>query len=90
MLHDNLSSKTVDRLPVLIFQPSGMQLLGVPKMEASTGEENAEIVYEILNQWNAIDGIVAMSFDTTPANSGRFKGACALLEQKRRSLLKHV
>lgn len=42
----------------------------------------AEAVFLALIDWNAIDDIVALSFDTTSSNSGRWSGAAVLLERK--------
>lgn len=79
----------VDRLPVLITQRSGVQLLGVPKIASGTGEAMADAVYCLLKDWRALKDIVAMCFDTTNPNAGRLNGACALLEGKvGRSLLR--
>lgn len=79
----------VDRLAVALSQESGSQLLGLLKMENSSGEVMSEAVFLTLANWNATDDIVAMSFDTTHSNSGEFRGAAVLLERKLgRSLLK--
>lgn len=74
-------SEIVERLAVVLSQESGMQLLGIPKIENSTGEVMAEGVYSALIDWNAIDDIVAVSFDTTSSNTGRDNGAIAFLER---------
>lgn len=74
--------ENVERLAVVVSQESGMQLLGIPKIENATGEVMAESVYLALADWNAIDDIAAVSFDTTNSNSGPNNGAIALLERK--------
>jgi len=43
------------------------QLLGVPQLNAGTGEAIARVIEE----WELVDGISAMCFDTTASNSGR-------------------
>jgi hypothetical protein len=35
---------------------------------------------DLLRQWNLLDKVQAMCFDTTSGNTGHLKGACALLE----------
>lgn len=79
----------VDRLPVLITQRSGTQLLGVAKIASGTGEAQADAVYCLLKDWKALKNIIGMCFDTTNPNAGRLNGACSLLEGKLgRSLLR--
>lgn len=88
LLPDIGSKENVDRLPVLISQYTGHQLLGVPKIESGSGENTAEAVYQLMTDWNIADGVVASCFDTTSANTGPFSGALVLLEGKlRRKLL---
>lgn len=84
-----MSGRRVDRLPIIISQPTGDQLLDVAKLHDQTGADVAEAVYKALIDWNATDGVVAMSFDTEAKNTGPFSGACTRLERKLgRSLLK--
>lgn len=81
--------KTVERLPVLISQETGVQLLKIPKIDDQTGLSTAGAVLETLIEWGVTENIVAMSFDTTAANTGQYTGACAILEHKLgRNLLK--
>ena len=47
-----------------------------------TGLQQAEAIKELLDEWDLTDSCVAMCFDTTAANTGRFSGACILLEAK--------
>lgn len=71
----------VDRIPVVLSQKCGFQLLGVPKIDSTTGCEMADAVFSIANEWNVADNIIGMSFDTTNSNSEEYNGACVLLEQ---------
>ena len=72
----------VDRLPVLVSGDGTEKLLGVPKLYAGTGEQEAEAVYSLLKKWRLVDQVQAMSFDTTSGNTGHVNGACTLLEKK--------
>lgn len=72
----------VDRLPILVSGDDKEKLLGVPKLAAGTGEQEAEAVYSMLNRWKLVDQVQAMSFDTTSGNTGHLNGACTLLEKK--------
>lgn len=73
---------SVDRIAVIVTAMDFEQIIGVPKVEAGTGEEQANAVIDALNDWDLTDKIQAISFDTTASNTGRLKGACVLLEQK--------
>lgn len=88
ILTDLTGEEKVDRIPVILSQRSGSQLLGIPKMNSGTGAESANAVFDLAVTWNIVNKIVAMVFDTTAANTGEYNGACVLLEKKiGRSLL---
>ena len=57
-------------------------MLGVPKLAAGPGEQEAEAVYSMLTRWKLVDKVQAMSFDTTSGNTGHLHGASTLLEKK--------
>lgn len=89
LMEDLAGHEKVERMPVIVSQKSGAQLLGVPKIASGTGEAMAEAVYTALQEWGVTENIVAMCFDTTSSNTGRINGACTLLEEKlERMLLK--
>ena len=56
------------------------QLVTVPKLESSSGKHQVTSVSTALFVWNLHDKVQIMCCDTT-ANTGRFNGACAILEQ---------
>jgi len=58
------------------------KVLGVPKLAAGPGEQEAEAVYSMLTRWKLVDKVQAMSFDTTSGNTGHLHGASTLLEKK--------
>uniref|UniRef100_A0A2S2PCY9 Uncharacterized protein n=1 Tax=Schizaphis graminum TaxID=13262 RepID=A0A2S2PCY9_SCHGA len=88
LLPDLTSKDKVDRLAVIVSGDGIMKLLGVPKIPNGTGEAQATAVFELLEEWNLIERIHFMSFDTTASNSGVKAGACVLLEKKiKRDLL---
>ena len=45
-------------------------------------ETMAVAIINTLQDWHIEDRVCAMSFDTTSTNTGKFAGACTLLEQK--------
>lgn len=58
------------------------KLLGIPKIENSSGENIADATLNFLRHW-ALDGLVEIvSFDTTATNTGINNGAAYLLEKK--------
>lgn len=60
----------VDRLPVIISDVRGTtKLLGVPKIPAGTGEATSTAVMQSLIDWELLDKVVGMSFDTTASNT---------------------
>lgn len=81
ILPNIFGSGKVDRLPVLVSGDGNEKLLGVPKLTAGTGENEADAVHSLLEKWNITESVQAMSFDTTSVNTGINKGACILLER---------
>lgn len=73
---------TVERLPIVVTSKDTEQLLAVPSLESSTGEEQAQAIYNALREWELTDIVQALCCDTTASNTGRLNGACVLLEQK--------
>lgn len=82
------SIESSDRLAVIVSGVGVTKILGIPKIESSTGIDQANAVYDLIVQWNLVNNIKSMGFDTTPSNSGHLSGACAILEKKmKKSLL---
>jgi len=48
---------------------------------SGTGQNQAEAVFQALEEWGLIDHVQALCCDTTASNTGRLKGACIILEQ---------
>lgn len=71
-----------DRLAVYVSGSGNTKLLGVPKIVSSTGEAQAEAIFQLLKEWNLENQISFMCFDTTASNTGVYKGATVLLQQK--------
>lgn len=47
ILPDITGKDKVDRIPVILSQRSGSQLLGVPKLQSGTGIAQANAVYDL-------------------------------------------
>ena len=57
-----------------------MKLLGITDLDSGTGLNQAKAVKNMLHEWSIEQRCVAMCFDTTASNTGKFAGACILLE----------
>ena len=77
----DLTGKQVDRLPILVSGLGISQLLAVAKLQAGTGQAQANAVIDAVEDWGIANQIRAMCFDTTSSNTGRMNGACVLIEQ---------
>lgn len=77
----DIRSLKEERLPILVSFDDREQLLAVPKIESSSGKDQAKAISNALFDWNLNDKVQIMCCDTTASNTGRFNGACALLEQ---------
>lgn len=76
------TKEQIDRLPVIVSGKGISQLLTVAPLASGTGEAQAAAVHSALEDWGIASSVRAMCFDTTSSNTGRFAGACVLLEQK--------
>ena len=52
-----LGGKDVERLPVLVSGDGNKKLLGVPKMNHRTGENEANAVYSLLEEWKLTEKV---------------------------------
>lgn len=73
--------ETVDRLAIIVTSEGKEQLLGIPEISSSTGQDQAMAVYEEVTNWNLEKKIQALCFDTTASNTGRINGACINIEK---------
>ena len=84
LLPDITGDSKVDRLPVIVSEPSTgtSKLLAVPKLGSGTGEAQAGAVVDSIADWKLTERVRGMCFDTTASNTGWRSGACVLIEQK--------
>ncbi|GBP22430.1 hypothetical protein EVAR_78606_1 [Eumeta japonica] len=78
----NARKSKEERLPIVISYKNQKQLIAVPRLESSTGSEQAQAVRKTIVDWNLADKVQIFCCDTTTLNTGRINGACVLLEQK--------
>ncbi|XP_053959928.1 uncharacterized protein LOC128864341 [Anastrepha ludens] len=71
-----------DRLSLVVTGGNMEKLLGIPKIESSTGDAIAAIIHNFLCKWKLDDLVEIVSFDTTAANTGVNNGAAFLLEKR--------
>ena len=71
-----------EHLAVLASSTNGklVKLLGITDLDSGTGLNQAKAVKNMLEEWSIEQRCVAMCFDTTASNTGKFAGACILLE----------
>ncbi|KAL4144007.1 hypothetical protein QTP88_006252 [Uroleucon formosanum] len=81
LLPSLIEKHNVDRLPIVASCNGKEQLLGVPALDTGTGADQANAIFQTLEDWCITDNIQALCYDTTASNTGRIKGACILLEQ---------
>lgn len=81
ILSSLIGKESIDRIPVVVSYNGKEQLLGIPAISSGTGQQQAEAVYDLLQEWSLIEKVEALCCDTTVSNLGRLKGACVLLEQ---------
>ena len=64
-----------ERLPILVSGDGIQKLLMVPKLAAGTGVLTGQAVYDAAKEWDLVDNIIGMCFDTTASNTGLKEGA---------------
>ncbi|KAG0700640.1 hypothetical protein GWK47_025517 [Chionoecetes opilio] len=77
-----------ERLPILVSGDGIQKLLMVPKLAAGTGVLTGQAVYDAAKEWDLVDNIIGMCFDTTVSNTGLKEGACVhIMKHVKRNLL---
>lgn len=64
-----MRSSKEELLPIIFSFGEKEQFLAVPKLESSSGRDQAEVVLNAHNYWNLIDKLQIMFCDTTASNS---------------------
>lgn len=71
-----------ERIGVVVTGNKIHKILGVPRANDGKGVTAAKTIFDACVDWNVVDRINGMCFDTTSANTGRLQGACKILEQE--------
>ena len=85
-----LSGQTEDRLSIAVSSPNTIpgQFIASPTIADGTGETMAECVYRCIEEFELLDNVEAVVFDTTASNTGKWSGSVTRFEAKlKRSLL---
>ncbi len=56
------------------------KILGIPVIPDSNGSAQHDAVVSLLNEWEILDKIIGLVFDTTSSNTGRFKASASAIE----------
>ena len=81
---DNITK--IERLPILVSDSKDtVKVLWVAKLQVGVESENAdkhiaETAVNYVKEWNLLELIYTMHFDTTNTNMGKHTGACIKLQ----------
>ena len=72
-----------ERIAVVITAPGleEEQVLGVVIAPSSSGSDQEKVIIPVLQEWGVIQRIIALCCDTTSSNTGKWIGACMLLQK---------
>ena len=75
--------RTQERIAIIVSSPTldSPQVLGVPAADSSKGVDQAAVVIDMIEEWNIKEKILAIVFDTTASNTGKYSGAVTLVEE---------
>ena len=77
-----------ERLPFLVSGDGIQKWLMVPKLAVGTGVLTGQAVYDAAKEWDLVENIMGMCFDTTASNTGLNEGACIhIMKHVKRNLL---
>ena len=77
-----------DRIVVLVRIDGKTELLGIPPIESSSGDNQKQAIFELMEFFGLEDKVKCICFDTTSANTGVWQGTCMrLVRQIQRPLL---
>ena len=78
-----------ERIAVVVTGPDleGEQVLGVVVASSSKGKDQEKAVYELLQEWEVTERVVALCCDTTASNTGKWNGACVRLQKTLKSTM---
>ena len=57
------------------------QLLGIPSIPSSSGSDQEAAIEKLIVEWGILPNVITLCFDTTSSNTGKWRGACIMIEQ---------
>ena len=78
-----LSGLKSDRLVIVLSGFPGLpfpKILGIPVIPRSTGADQCSAIIAVLKEWECSEIVIAIVFDTTASNTGKFNGSCVGVE----------
>jgi len=87
-LIQHLTGRSAERIAVLVSGGDELKtpkLLGIPPAENATGSTQKSVVVNLLEEWDVLDTVIGLVFDTTASNTGIRNGCAKLIENE----LKH-
>ena len=66
------------------------KLLSVPTIPDGTGLSQTLATMNALREWSCVDSIIGLCYDTTSSNTGRHRGAVAILEDMLEKKVLHL
>lgn len=80
--NDGIDANIVDRLPIVVTGKNVSKTLHIAKMQSGSGQATAEVIFDVLSQWELLDQVIGFCYDTTKSNTGNISGAVVLLNSK--------
>nr|XP_047136685.1 uncharacterized protein LOC124813539 [Hydra vulgaris] len=68
-----------DKIAVLVRIDGKTELLGIPPIESSSGDNQKQAIFELMEFFGLEDKVQCLCFDTTSANTGVWQGTCMRL-----------
>ena len=69
-----------EHIAILSSHGNDIKLLGTTRLDSGTGLNQDNAIKNMLDEWDIQELCLGMCFDTTASNTGKFSGACILLE----------
>ena len=77
-----MEGKTEDKPAITRSSPSSLSgdFIGSPEISDGTGDIMAKCLFKLVNDFELLNGVLALVFDTTASNTGWWKGSSTIFE----------
>jgi len=82
-LIQHFTGESSERIAVLVsggHELKKPKLLGIPSALNATGLTQKSVVFSLLQEWDVVEDVIALVFDTTASNTGIHNGCSKLIE----------